>query len=242
MRGERTLYRDISIQRYNDHTINRCGREGKQNAVQRKLLSQNGILSFISDPTWHSNETDIPLCLNFTGFHFRKRFPQPASDLLQHLSYTKTVLPFHYFSAARSSHFPNRSERARVKSSGQVRVQRIAPSRPENSHAKTRSIQISFSQSLAVFQGLAKRTLLPPNTGASADAAHPILGRNTAAIATGKPRDFTCRGRCPHITSQGHMPTDGNTPYYSHTRKAKGDTSYSRQRHQNTLTPEGEVE
>ena len=147
----------------------------KQNAVQRKLLSQNGILSFISDPTWHSNETDIPLCLNFTGFHFRKRFPQPASDLLQHLSYTKTVLPFHYFSAARSSHFPNRSERARVKSSGQVRVQRIAPSRPENSHAKTRSIQISFSQSLAVFQGLAKRTLLPPNTGASADAAHPNL-------------------------------------------------------------------
>ena len=131
------------------------------------------------------------------------------------------MLPFHYFSAARSSHFPNRSERARVKSSGQVRVQRIAPSRPENSHAKTRSIQISFSQSLAVFQGLAKRTLLPPNTGASADAAHPILGRNTAAIATGKPRDFTCRGRCPHITSQGHMPTDGNTPYYSHTRKAK---------------------
>ena len=46
---------------------------------------------------------------------------------------------------------------------------------PKTLTPKLRSIQISFSQSLAVFQGLAKRTLLPPNTGASADAAHPNL-------------------------------------------------------------------
>ena len=42
----------------------------------------------------NSHETDIPLCLNFTGFHFGKRLPQPASDLLQHFPTRKPCFRF----------------------------------------------------------------------------------------------------------------------------------------------------